>query len=104
MNCLPANESDLSTKLYRLTGDLNYEMTLLPTWRTVERWSRREVFTAIIRCKDAMLEAQQCAIRLSRLDNIDAVSADWIEEIIKLCEGYQGLLDFVEEQLVDHAS
>jgi hypothetical protein len=51
-----------------------------------------------------MLEAQQCAIRLSRLDNIDAVSADWIEEIIKLCEEYQGLLAFVEEQLVDHAS
>ena len=51
MNCLSANESDLSSKLYRLTGDLNYEMTLLPTWRTVERWSRREVFTAIIRCR-----------------------------------------------------
>ena len=104
MNHQSTLEQDLSATLYRLIGDLNSEVSLLPTWRTVERWSRREVFTAVIRCKDAMIEAQKTAIRLSRLDDIDAYSASWIDEIIERCEEYQGLLAFVEDELVSLAS
>jgi ABC-type transporter Mla MlaB component len=104
MNCQSTLEQELSTALYRLIGDLNAEVSLLPTWRTVERWSRREVFTAVIRCKDAMVDAQKCAIRLSRLDDIDAYSASWIDEIIERCDEYQDLLSFVEDELVNHAS
>ena len=104
MNRLTTRELEISTTLNRLIGDLNCEVSLLPTQRTVGMWSRREVYTAVIRCKDAMIEAQKCAIRLSRLDGIDTVSAGWIEDIVERCNEYQGLLAFVEDKLVNHAS
>ncbi|NNN10229.1 MAG: hypothetical protein HKL85_13685 [Acidimicrobiaceae bacterium] len=104
MNCLSPRELELSTMLNRLIGDLNCEVSLLPTRRTVVTWSRREVYAAVIRCKDAMVEAQKCAIRLGRLDDIDTVSTGWIDEIIERCDEYQGLLAFVEEELASQAS
>jgi len=104
MNCLSTRELELSTTLNRLIGDLNCEVSLLPTRRTVDTWSHREVYTAVIRCKDAMVEAQKCAIRLSRLDEIDTVSTGWIDEIVERCDEYQGLLAFVEEELASQAS
>ncbi len=103
MNHQSTFEQDLSATLYRLIGDLNAEVSLLPTRRTVERWSRREVFTAVIRCKDLMVEAQKRAIQLSRLDAIDVYSALWIDEIVARCDEYQDLLTFVEDELVNQA-
>jgi hypothetical protein len=103
MERIVEREFELSTKLNCLIGELNVEVSLLPTLRTVGTWSRREIYTAIIRCKDAMVEAQKCAIRLGRLDDIDKYSAGWIDETIERCDEYQGVLAFVEEELVDHA-
>lgn len=103
MEKIDDREFELSTKLNCLIGDLNIEVSLLPTLRTVGTWSRSEIYTAIIRCKDAMVEAQKCAIRLSRLDDIDEFSSGSIEEIIERCDEYQGLLAFVEGELVNHA-
>jgi hypothetical protein len=103
MNYQSTREEELSTTLYRLIGDLNAEVSLLPTRRTVERWSRGEVFKAVIRCKDLMVEAQKRAIQLSRLDAIDVYSAHWIDEIVERCDEYQDLLTFVEDELVNHA-
>lgn len=97
-------ELELSTTLYRLIGELNCEVALLPTWRTIDTWSRSDVYRAVVRCKDAMIDAQKCAIRLSQLGDIDVVSADWIDEIIERCDEYQGQVTFVEEQLLPHAS
>ena len=104
MNQLTSHELEISTTLNRLIGDLNCEVSLLPTRRTIDTWSRREVYTAVIRCKDAMIEAQRCAIRLSRLDDLDTVSTDWIDEILERCDEYQSLLAYVEEELVSHTA
>jgi hypothetical protein len=99
-----SREVELSAKLNCLIGDLNCEVSLLPTIRTVDTWSRHEIYTAVIRCKDAMVEAQKLAIRLSRLSDIDATSVGWIDEVVELCDEYQGLLAFVEYELVRQAS
>ena len=104
MNQLTSHELEISTTLNRLIGDLNCEVSLLPTQHTIGMWSRREVYTAVIRCKDAIIEAQKCAIRLSRLDGIDTVSAGWVEDTVECCNEYQGLLAFVEDELVNQAS
>ena len=103
MSSQSTREDELSTTLYRLIGDLNAGVSLLPTRRTIERWSRREVFTAVIRCKDLMVEAQKRAIQLSRLDAIDVYSANWIDEIVARCDEYQDFLTFVEDELVNDA-
>jgi ABC-type transporter Mla MlaB component len=104
MNNTFSREVELSTNLNCLIADLNCEVSLLPTICTVGTWSPREIHTAVIQCKNAMVEAQKCAIRLSRLSDIDATSVGWIDEVIELCDEYQELLAFAEEELVRHVS
>lgn len=100
MDRIPEREFELSTTLNRLIGELNAEASLLPTARTIEYWTRREVYHAVVKCKDAMIVAQKCAIQLGLLSNLDRVSAGWIDETLEFCDEYQAQLRFVEEELV----
>jgi hypothetical protein len=100
MDCISERELELSTTLNRLIGELNAEASLLPTSRTIEYWTRRDVYDAVVKCKDAMIVAQKCAIQLGLLNNIDRVSASWIEETLEFCDEYQTQLRFVEDELV----
>ncbi len=93
-------ESELSTKLYRLLGELDAEVSLLPTKRTIATWARSDMYVAVIKCKDAMIDAQKCALRLRSLDTIDSFSSDWINEVMARCDEYQNLLANVEEDLM----
>jgi hypothetical protein len=83
-----------------LIGELDCEISLLPNKRTVASWARSDMYVTVIRCKDAMISAQKCALRLHLLDTIDAYSAGWVDEVIERCDEYQSLLAFVEEDLM----
>lgn len=103
MNPISEHELNLSSQLYALIGDVYFEMSELPNDRTISRWTRGEVRSAIIRCKDAFIRAQHCAIRLSRLGNIDERSIAWIEELLDYADPCQSKLEYVEETLLQLA-
>ena len=103
MNSTFNHELDLSSKLYGLIGEVYYEMSQLPTERTIDRWTRGEVYAEMMRCQDVYIRAQECAIRLSRLDTIDAYSAGWIEELLSYGDRHQADLEFVEITLLPRA-
>ena len=94
------DELNLSTKLNCLLGDLSAEISLLATARTIQSWTPTEILHSVCRCKDALIDALRCAVRLSQLGNLDEISEQWISEILRLSEGDQALLDHVEEDFV----
>ncbi len=100
MGTITEQELELSWKLNRLIGDLHVEVAQLPNERTIDRWTRDELYVAMLRCKDAMLDAQKCVIRLCRLGDIDHYSRVWVDEAVKYCEEYQGLLDWAQDVLM----
>ncbi len=100
MGTVSEQELDLSWKLNRLIGDLHCEVAQLPNERTINRWTRSELYVALLRCKDSMLDAQKCAIRLSRIGDIDHYSGVWIDELLNYCEEYQARLEWAEEVLM----
>ncbi len=94
------NELNLSGNLYGLLGELAAEMSQLPTERTVERWIVTEILHQVCRCKDALIDALHCALRLSQLGNLDDRSQEWIAEILRYTEQDQSQLDHVEDTLL----
>ena len=94
------NELNLSGNLYGLLGGLAAEMSQLPTERTVERWIATEILHQVSRCKDALIDALHCALRLSQLGNLDDRSQEWIAEILRYTEEDQSQLDHVEDTLL----
>ena len=93
-------ELSISSRLYVLLGDLGAEVSQLPTERTIDRWSRGEVLQAVCRCKDALIEALDCALQLSQLGELDEYSQQWFDEVLRYREEDQALLEHVEEVLV----
>lgn len=103
MNTTAGRELDLSSQLYSLIGEVYYEMSQLPTERTIARWTRGEVYAEMLRCQEVFVRAQECAIRLSRLGTIDEYSAGWIEELLTYGDRHQADLEFVEGRLLPQA-
>lgn len=100
MNAVTEYELNLSSKLNSLLGELRAEMSQLPTARTIRDWTAGEVLHSVSRCKDSMIDALRCALRLSQLGDLDEVSQQWIVEILKYSEEDQSLLEHVEEVIV----
>ena len=100
MHTLSEQESHLSAKLYGLLGGVSAEMAQLPTERTIETWTSEELLHAVCRCKDALIDALRCAVRLSRLGELDSVSQSWIDEALHYSEVDQEQLFHVEDDLV----
>ena len=101
MTAIYPNESDLSAKLYRLLGQLATEISQLPNARTIETWTTTEVFHAICRAKDALIDVLRGAIKLSQLGELNEVSRLWIADALKYSEQDQELLEEVEFKLVN---
>ena len=93
-------ELKLSAKLNALLGELGAEMSQLPTERTIGQWTTNEVLLSVNRCKDALIDALRCAVRLSQLGEIDGLSEQWIREVLDCVEVDQSRLDYVEGDLV----
>lgn len=100
MEAVSEQELNLSTKLNALLGDLGAEMALLPTERTIERWTTSDALRSVCRCKDALIDALHCAVRLSQLGKLDEISQQWIAEVLKRTEEVQSRLDYVEGDLI----
>lgn len=94
---VPAAESELSTTLNRLIGEVNCEAALLPTPGSVSEWSRDEVNEAVIKCQRAVVATLLCAIELQTLDGIDAYSRLWIREATQQCEEHQKLIELIQD-------
>ena len=93
-------ELKLSAKLNALLGELGAEMSQLPTERTIGQWTTNEVLHSVNRCKNALIDALRCAVRLSQLGEIDGLSEQWIREVLDCVEVDQSRLDYVEGDLV----
>ena len=74
MHVVSEHELNLSAKLYGLLGGLSAEISQLPTERTVRDWTEGEVLHSVCRCKDALIDALRCALRLSQLGELDELS------------------------------
>ncbi len=88
-------QMDLAAELNRLIGDLNCEMAVLPSKNTVGTWYRVDVLYAVIRCKDALLEAHRCAVKLARLGELEQISINFLDELVELEVRYQNRLEHV---------
>ena len=99
MHVVSEHELNLSAKLYGLLGGLSAEITQLPTERTVRDWTEGEVLHSVCRCKDALIDALRCALRLSQLGELDEISRQWIAEVLQYSEEDQALLEHVEDVL-----
>ena len=97
------HQLNLAAELNRLIGDLNCEMAVLPSKNSVGTWYRLDVLYAVIRCKDALLEAQHCALRLARLGDLEQISIDFLDELVELEVRYQDRLEHVSYDLARHA-
>ncbi len=97
------HELNLAAELNRLLGDLNCEMAVLPSKRTIETWYRTDVLYAVIRCKDALLEAQRCALRLARLGDLEQISINFLDELVELEVRYRDRLEHVSYDLARQA-
>lgn len=100
MHVVSEQELNLSAKLNALLGALAAEMSLLPTERTVGDWTTSELLHSVCRCKDALIDALRCALRLSRLGELDEYSSRWIAEVVDRVEMDQSHLDHVEDDLI----
>src|SRR5487761_2195356 len=97
------HQLNLAAELNRLIGDLNCEMAVLPSKNTIGTWYRIDVLYAVIRCKDALLEAQQCALRLARLGDLEQISNNFLDELVELEVRYHDRPEHVSYDLARHA-
>lgn len=100
MHTVSEHELNLSSRLNCLLGEHNAEISLLPNARTIHDWTTSEVLHAVCRCKDTLIDALRCALRLSQLGDLDEVSEQWIAETLRVSDVDQSLLELVEEDLV----
>lgn len=97
------HQLNLAAELNRLIGDFNCEMAVLPSKNTIETWYRIDVLYAVLRCKDALLEAQHCALRLARLGDLEQISINFLDELVELEARYHDRLEHVSYDLARHA-
>ena len=102
MKIVPVSEKELnlSAQLYRRLGELSAEMSQLPTERSAKFFTQSEAREALIRCKDAVIDALYSAVRLAQLEDIDETSCGWVEEALRHAEEDRAILEHVEERLV----
>ncbi|NNN10001.1 MAG: hypothetical protein HKL85_12540 [Acidimicrobiaceae bacterium] len=93
-------ENMLSSQLYRLIGTVYDEVSQLPSEQNIDRWTRNDVNTALRRCMDAFIVAQSCAIRLSRLGELDGASTFWIDELTTYEDRFRSQIEHVESIVI----
>jgi len=99
MHVVSEQERNLSAKLYGLLGGLAAEISQLPNERSAQYWNELDALHAVCRCKDALIDALHCALRLSQLGEVDQASQLWITEILQRSDDDQSLLFHVEDHL-----
>lgn len=103
-NVTEDRRTDQRIKLYRLTVDLLDAVFELPTWYSIDQWSRDVVSVAVRRCQQAQEAVRNGVGELAEDDNLDEPTRAahlFAKAVLTDCESD---IDFVRSELSSFAN